>query len=221
MPTSLDSLPRDSSGAIQGAFRLRHHNPGYTEGLQGVGFRDGVSTMPVSGPLLARLVAACGTDFDVEPWGEPSEANVSAITPLSVATSTEAPAESAAGASVCSIDEALTVLGYRVRVAADGESADVIAADGSAVLERVDEDDVRDWLIETGQYEPQTGKVQKQSAERVLLRGDDDTDAEPEPLPDDRDALCAIADALGIRHTPTWGIPALKKHIRKHQGLAP
>lgn len=77
MSVDFAQIPRNEIGAALPA-RLRHRDPTFTEGLGVVVFEGGVTTSPLEGPALERVVAAMGQDLvAIEPWaddaGEASE----------------------------------------------------------------------------------------------------------------------------------------------------
>lgn len=67
---SIDHLPLDANGVVQGAWRLLHRDPTFTGGLGAHAMRDGASTTPILGRPLVGVVAVYGNDLYLEPWGE-------------------------------------------------------------------------------------------------------------------------------------------------------
>ena len=82
MPVTIEQIPRDSSGIVVGLFRLRHRDPRFSEALGPVVFSAGVTTEPLTGPVLERLVANLGEDLDLEPWNPPPRALAPAPAPV-------------------------------------------------------------------------------------------------------------------------------------------
>lgn len=66
---SIDQLPRDANGIVQGAWRLVHEDPTFAGGLGPIHMQDGVSTVPVCGRTLRAVVAEYGGRLFIEPWG--------------------------------------------------------------------------------------------------------------------------------------------------------
>lgn len=150
MPVRLEHVPRDSSGIVVELFRLRHRDPQFSEALGPVVFDRGVSTEPVTGPVLERMVAALGEDLSLEPW-EPTRA--------SAAQSPPAP---------------------RVPPTAPPSPAQEPPPEVSAAAE-----------------EPTPA-------------------ASFDELPNDKDALLAIAAARGIPLNAAWSAKAMRKAIHAH-----
>lgn len=63
----LGELPRDGTGQIVGRYRLRHVRADFCASLGHVTFLDGVTTEPLEGFLLGRVMAGLGNDVDAEP----------------------------------------------------------------------------------------------------------------------------------------------------------
>ena len=66
---SVDTLPRDGSGILQGAWRVLHDDADYTGQLGAASFVDGETVAPLAGHQLGVLVAAMGAELWIEPWG--------------------------------------------------------------------------------------------------------------------------------------------------------
>lgn len=66
---SVDTLPRDGSGILQGAWRVLHDDADYTGQLGAASFVDGETVAPLAGRQLGVLVAAMGAELWIEPWG--------------------------------------------------------------------------------------------------------------------------------------------------------
>lgn len=71
----IGTLPR-RDGVIIGRWRVRHDSEDFTAGLGNVTFERGVSTAPVTGRPLQRLIAAMGGQLTVEPWDAKAEAEL-------------------------------------------------------------------------------------------------------------------------------------------------
>jgi|GEM_PF-4516174 len=87
MSVDFAHIPRDDNGAALPA-RLRHRDQSFSEGLGVVAFENGVTTSPIEGPVLERVVAGMGEDLEaIEPW--------EGVGGEDVATAPEAPAPDA------------------------------------------------------------------------------------------------------------------------------
>lgn len=65
----LSDFRRDQNGIIIGQWRLFHCSKTFSADLGGACFYNGVTTGPVSGAVLQRIVAAIGDRIDrAEPW---------------------------------------------------------------------------------------------------------------------------------------------------------
>lgn len=68
---SIETLPIDENGIVQGVWRLVHEQPGFTGYCGGVEMRDGVGLAPAFGRQLFHIAAECGSALYLEPWGTP------------------------------------------------------------------------------------------------------------------------------------------------------
>lgn len=66
--TEIMQLPRDENGIVVGQWRLRHSVKDYTDDIGMAAFRNGVTTRPLGGSDLDRIIAAIGEDVTIEPW---------------------------------------------------------------------------------------------------------------------------------------------------------
>ncbi len=165
MPTTIEQIPRDSSGVVVGEFRLRHRDPGFSEALGPVVFDHGVTTGPVTGRVLERVIAALGAELDMEPWGfvRPMPAAEPVIEPVSASTP----------------DVPHVVAKAPVVERAQGIVAPVFTE----------------------------GEEPAREASAVDL----------DELPNDKDALLAIAGARGVPINTAWSAKAMRRAIRAHQ----
>lgn len=72
MAISLEELPRDDNGILQGVWRVLHRDPGYHGPLGHVHVVDGVGQQPAWGRQLGILAAMFGADLFIEPWTGPT-----------------------------------------------------------------------------------------------------------------------------------------------------
>lgn len=67
---SVEELPRDENGTVQGAYRILHRNPAYCGPVGVFDLVDGASTVPACGRPLVVAVVEYGNDLYLEPWGD-------------------------------------------------------------------------------------------------------------------------------------------------------
>jgi len=68
----LNELPRDSSGAVKGRWKLRHRLPTFSAQLLVTNFVSGATTSPLTGRNLERVMASFGDTVTAEPWPDES-----------------------------------------------------------------------------------------------------------------------------------------------------
>lgn len=69
MAITVEDLPRDSNGIVQGAWRILHASTNFHGEIGSFTMRHGESTEPACGRPLQRAVAAYGPEIYMEPWG--------------------------------------------------------------------------------------------------------------------------------------------------------
>lgn len=67
---SVEELPRDENGTVQGAYRILHRTPTYRGPVGVYDLVDGASTEPACGRPLVVAVVEYGNDLYLEPWGD-------------------------------------------------------------------------------------------------------------------------------------------------------
>lgn len=70
MAISIDDLPRDTNGIVQGAWCLLHESPTFHGEIGAYTMRLGASTEPACGRPLQRAIAAYGPELYMESWGD-------------------------------------------------------------------------------------------------------------------------------------------------------
>ena len=72
MAISLEELPRDENGILQGVWRVLHRDQTYHGPIGLVDVVHGVGQLPTWGRQLGVLAAMYGTDLFIEPWTGPT-----------------------------------------------------------------------------------------------------------------------------------------------------
>jgi hypothetical protein len=82
----LNQLPRNIDGAVEGQWMLRHRLPTFEADLGVTAFVNGVTTRPVGGVVLQRIMASLGDNVSAEPWPEDTTQPSDAARPKAIRT---------------------------------------------------------------------------------------------------------------------------------------